>query len=127
MDDADKQRALHVDHYVDDFITVGCPETDECSNNTTIMHHVYEESGTVVEEDKTEGAATTLPALGIEIDMIAMELRLLPEKLHMLLQKLSQWRRKDCLHQAGSEVNHRQLVSCMQGHKAGEKFSEVFD
>ena len=29
--------ASYVDHYVD-FITVGCPGSDECSNNTRIMH-----------------------------------------------------------------------------------------
>ena len=89
-----RRSASDVDHYVDDFITVGRPGTDECSNNSRIMHQVCAEAGAPVEEDKTEGPATTIPFLGIEVDTIAMELRLPPEKLHLLLQKLSQWRGK---------------------------------
>lgn len=65
-----------MDHYVDDFITVGRPGSGECSNNTRIMLQVFEELGAPVEEDKSEGPATTLPFLGIEIDKVAMELRL---------------------------------------------------
>lgn len=38
----------HIFHYIDDFITVGKPRS----------------------EDKAEGPATTLPFLGTEIDMI---------------------------------------------------------
>ena len=85
--------ASYVDHYVDYFITVGFPGSDECSNNTRIMLQVCEEAGAPVEEDKLEGPATTLPFLGIEIDMVAMELRP-PETLHQLLQKLTQWHGK---------------------------------
>ena len=40
------------------------------------MLQVCEEAGAPVEEDKSEGPATTLPFLGIEVDMVAMELRL---------------------------------------------------
>lgn len=83
-----------MDHYIDDFITVGRPGSMECANNTRIMLQVCEEAGAPVEEDKSEGPATTLPFLGIEIDTVAMELRLPPEKLHQLLQKLTQWRGK---------------------------------
>lgn len=89
-----RKGASYVDHYADDFITVGRPGSDECANNTTIMLQVCEETGAPVEEDKSEGPATTLPFLGIEIDTVAMELRLPPEKLHQLLQKLTQWRGK---------------------------------
>ena len=73
---------------------MGRPGTNECSDNTRIMHQVCEQAGAPVEEDKMEGPATTLPFLGIEIDTIAMELRLPPEKLRLLQQKLSQWRGK---------------------------------
>ena len=75
----------YLDHYVDYFITVSRPGTDEHSNNTRIMHQVCAEAGAPAEEDITEGPATTLPFLGIEIDTIAMELKLPPEKLHILL------------------------------------------
>ena len=86
--------ATFVDHYIDDFITVGSPGTDECANNVAIMHHTCSESGTPVEEEKSEGPATVLPFLGIEIDSIAMELRLPADKLKHLQQILGQWRGK---------------------------------
>ena len=90
--------ASFVDHYVDDFITVGVPRSTECANNAKIMHHTCEMAGTPVEEGKSEGPATTLPFLGIEIDSVAMELRLSVSKLAQLKQVLSQWRgKKACL------------------------------
>ena len=90
--------ATFVDHYVDDFITVGAPRSTECANNAKIMHHICEMAGTPVEEEKSEGPATTLPFLGIEIDSVAMELRLPVDKLAQLKQVLSQWRgKKACL------------------------------
>jgi hypothetical protein len=47
--------ASHVDHYVDDVITMGRPGTVECANNVRIMLQVCKEAGAPVEEDKTEG------------------------------------------------------------------------
>ena len=90
--------ATFVDHYVDDFITVGAPRSNECANNAKIMHFTCEMAGTPVEEEKSEGPATTLPFLGIEIDSVAMELRLPADKLAQLKLVLSQWHgKKACL------------------------------
>ena len=50
-----------VDHYVDDFITVGAPRSAECANNARIMQHTCDMAGTPTEEEKSEGPATTLP------------------------------------------------------------------
>ena len=86
--------ATFVDHYIDDFITVGSPGTDECANNIRIMHLTCSEAGTPVVEEKSEGPATVLPFLGIEIDSVAMELRLPADKLKQLQQILGQWRGK---------------------------------
>lgn len=52
----------------------------KCANNAKIMHHTCEMAGTLVEEEKSERPATTLPFLGIEIDSVAMELRLPVDK-----------------------------------------------
>ena len=65
-----------VDHYIDDFITMGRLVSDECTKNANIMHRVCKEAGAPVEEEKSECPAMRLPFLGIEIDMLSMELRL---------------------------------------------------
>ena len=82
---------------IDDFITMGAPRSNECANNVRIMHHTCDTAGAPVEEEKSEGPATTLPFLGIEIDSVAMELRLPKEKLSQVKRVLSQWcGRKAC-------------------------------
>ena len=89
--------ATFVDHYIDDFITMGALRSNECANNVRIMHHTCDTAGAPIEEEKFEGPATTLPFLGIEINSVAMELRLPKEKLSQVKHVLSQWRgRKAC-------------------------------
>ena len=83
-----------MEHYIDDFITVGRPNSDECKRNTAIMHAICRETGTPVEEGKSEGPTTVITFLGIEIDSVCMELRLPADKLHRLQQLLCQWRGK---------------------------------
>ena len=73
-----------IDHYVDDFITVGVSRSAECANNARVMHHTCVIAGTPVEEEKSKGPATTLPFLGNEIDSVAMELRPPGDKLAQL-------------------------------------------
>ena len=57
----EQKGATFVDHYLDDFITVGKPGSEECASNLKIMHETCNNSGTPVEEDKSEGPATVLP------------------------------------------------------------------
>ena len=73
---------------------MGPPASDECANNIEIMHRTCYASGTPVEEEKSEGPATVIHFLGIEIDSVAMELRLPGDKLKQLRLNLSQWRGK---------------------------------
>jgi len=68
-------------HYVDDFITVGKPDSPECGSNMSIMRHTCQETGTSVEEDKCEGPATIIPFLGIEL---VLEICLPADKLQQL-------------------------------------------
>ena len=83
-----------VDHYIDDFITAGRPTSTECHNNLQIMLETCGSTGTPVEPDKTEGPSTVLVFLGIEIDTVAMQLRLPQEKLIRIKELLWQWRGK---------------------------------
>ena len=83
-----------VAHYIDDFITMGAPETDECASNFAVMHAACERLGLPAEPDKDEGPATTISFLGIELDTVALECRLPTEKLARLREELVQWREK---------------------------------
>ncbi len=84
-------------HYVDDFITLGAPRSAECSNNNVIMHETCEYLGLSPEPEKDEGPDTAISFTGIEIDSIAMELKLPAEKLSRLKAELGYLRkRKAC-------------------------------
>lgn len=86
-----------VAHYIDDFITLGAPGSDQCSINADLMHAACGQLGLPIEPEKDEGRATTIPFLGIELDSTAMEVRLPPKKLIHLREVLAAWKqRKAC-------------------------------
>lgn len=81
-----------ISHYIDDFVTLGPPGSSVCQVNKSIMHSNCEEVGLPSEPEKDVGPATTLTFLGMEIDSIALEIRLLAEKLSRLQKDLGNWR-----------------------------------
>ena len=86
-----------VTHYIDDYITVGWPGSEECTNNISIMHRAFEEVGLPVEPEKDEGPDTCITCLGLDLDTVALEVRLPPAKLRHLRSLLASWRgRKAC-------------------------------
>ena len=84
-------------HYLDDFFTVGSPQSNEGHKNMAIMESVCVRAGLPIEPTKSEGPATSLVFLGTEIDSVAGILRLPEEKLHSIKGALGLWRqRKAC-------------------------------
>ena len=84
-------------HYIDDFLTIGAPASEECLQNTQIMQSVCDYAGLPVEPSKSVGPTTSLVFLGILIDSVKGELRLPQDKLAQLQITISQWRgRKAC-------------------------------
>ena len=73
-----------MDHYIDDFVTLGAPLSTQCVTNLHIMTDTCEDTGTPIEPDKTEGPSTSIVFLGIELDSVTMELRLPADKLARL-------------------------------------------
>ena len=71
-----KNGVSYLDHYIDDFITVGKVGSDECSRNFTIMHKSCEATGTPVEPEKSIGPTTVIDFVGIGLDTEVMEIRL---------------------------------------------------
>ena len=85
-----------VEHYLDNFITVGRPGSLECQENLGVMLKMCEATGTPIDPEKTKGPCTTLVFLGIKVDTVAMQLRLPREKLVRLNETLKQLRARKC-------------------------------
>ena len=81
-------------HYLDDFITLGPPGTSQCTDNQRIKYETCTKLGVPLATHKCMAPSTFLVFLGIEINTIAMELRLPQEKLSKLKKLLSEWQLK---------------------------------
>ena len=83
-----------VDHYLDDFITMG---SETCGQNLDWILAVCRELGVPLAIDKLEGPSHCLTFLGIEIDTQRGVLRLPTDKLSRMKVLLAQWStRKTC-------------------------------
>ena len=79
-------------HYIDDFLTMGSPGSTECEDNMKIMQQTADLAGLPLEPSKSEGPATSLTFLGIEMDSIENSLRLPADKLEHIKHSLGCWR-----------------------------------
>ena len=115
-------------HYLDDFIFIGPPTSPICGKSLQTALEVCAETGTPVAYHKVEGPSTCLIILGIEVDTVAMELRLPPEKLSRLKNLIREWRqRKACtLHDLQSLIGH--LCHAAKVVRPGRRFlREMFN
>ena len=99
----------HVYHYIDDFITIGTPQTAECSENLAIMKATCDDAGVPIEEEKCEGPATVLSFLGIELDTVKLEIRLPSDKLERLKLLTAEWKGR----KAGSKRDLLSLIGIL--------------
>jgi len=82
-------------HYLDDFATIGPPDSKLCSWNLHTLQAVCSDLGVLLAAEKQAGPSTIIEFLGIIINTIQQELRLLDEKLsrlHSLLQEWKDWK-----------------------------------
>ena len=86
-----KQGVTYVLHYLDDYLTVGRPRSDECRQNLSTIQTICKQLGVPL---KVEGPTTSLIFLGILIDTSKMELRLPEGKLVELRILIRQWKEK---------------------------------
>ena len=84
----------HLQHYLDDFITVGAPDSGECDFNCRVISHFCSLLGVPLAKDKCEGPTTCLTYLGIEVDSVAFQLRLPQDKLGRLSATVEEWSSK---------------------------------
>ena len=81
-------------HYLDDFLVVGRPATDECSKYLEILISTCTMLGVPLAEDKIEGPETRLTFLGIEIDSERQIASLPSTKLSKIKDELRKWSSK---------------------------------
>ena len=86
-----------VAHYLDDFVTVGAPDSLECQSNLDRMLLACRRLGVPVAQEKCAGPATRMVFLGFELDSLEMIIRLPEEKLGRTMQLIKEWgSRKAC-------------------------------
>ena len=81
-------------HYIDDFLTFGAPESDECQRNISTMVKTCDRLGVPLAIQKLEGPSTNIVFLGILLDTDKLEIRLPTEKLQNLQLMLDSWAQK---------------------------------
>ena len=107
----------HVFHYLDDFVVLGAPGSDECSRALEKLRSRCTELGIPLAAHKCEGPSTKITFLGIVIDTSVGELSLPAEKLNHLRDLLEDWEdRKSCslkdLESLIGYLNHACKVIC---------------
>ena len=109
-----------VAHYLDDFVVIGKPHSDECEAALGTALSACNNLGCPTAPEKQEGPTTCINFLGIIIDTMAQELRLPVEKLQALIVK-----RRPCksCQKKGVAVLDWRTTPCMQSSEARAPFS----
>ena len=81
----------HVCHYLDDYLLIGPPGSQQCAQNLSTLLAVFDRLGIPVAPDKLEGPTSRLTFLGLELDTSAMVIRLPADKLLALQDRLRGW------------------------------------
>jgi len=78
-------------HYLDDFLTMGPPDTPICLQNLQVVQGVCQHLGVPLAEEKVEGPSTSLTFLGILLDTEKMEACLPDDKLQRIRSQVANW------------------------------------
>ncbi len=89
---AQRKGAQWIKHYIDDFVMVGRSGTDQCERALAVFKETCEWLGMPLDEGKEEGPSEVLTFLGLEIDTVAMEVRLPQDKLKEFKALVKRWR-----------------------------------
>ena len=71
-------------HYLDDYLTMGPPQSSLCQRNLEIFTRLCKDLGVPLALEKLEGPSTSLSFLGLILDTDRMEIRLPEDKLHRI-------------------------------------------
>ena len=74
----------HLMHYLDNFISLGAPNSQQCQTNLEIILGICDLLGIPLTVDKIEGPTTLMTFLGFQLDTMEMTVSLPPEKLERI-------------------------------------------
>lgn len=104
-------------HYLDDFLTMGERQSDECKQNLEAILSWCRTLGIPVADHKVEGPTSELVFLGIEFSTSDMIMRLPDEKLQRLKHTIGDWlnrkaaKKREILSIIGELVHAAKVVS----------------
>ena len=87
----EKKGVSPIMHYLDDFLTLGPPESPTCLHNLEIIKEVCQYLGVPLALEKVDGPTHSLTFLGIVLDTKNMEARLPHEKLQRIRDQVATW------------------------------------
>ena len=87
-----KNRVAWALHYIDDFLTIGGPDSSECLRNMQLMEETCAKAGLPIEQSKSMGPPSSIVFLGIGMDLITSALNLPIDKLQKIKESLAKWR-----------------------------------
>ena len=79
-----KNGVTNLIHYLDDFLTMGPPDSSTCQRNLDIFIQLCRDLSVPLAAEKIEGPSTSLTFLVITLDTKKMEIRLPSEKLQCI-------------------------------------------
>ena len=86
--------SVFIQHYLDDFLILGRPNSDECGNGLSKCIAVCEQLGVPLASEKTEGPSTCLTYLGFMIDSSKFEVSLPDKKVDKAKHLLELWKNR---------------------------------
>ena len=89
-----EKKVTPVLHYLDDFLTLGPPQSPVCAHNLSTIKAVCNELCIPLALEKVEGSSNCLTFLGIKLDTHKMKARLPVEKFQQIRNLLSAWMNK---------------------------------
>ena len=92
-----KADVKYIYHYLDNFAVLDSPDSEECHRHLLCLQSVAADLGVPLAPDKQDGPTTVIVFQQIIIDTTRQELRLPEDKLHRLLETITEWKdRKVC-------------------------------
>ena len=105
-----KAGVTHCVHYLDDYLTLGSPHSEECEENLKLITQMCKQLGLPLALEKVDGPTQCLTFLGITLDTVRLEIRLPQDKLQELKSLISRWLSR-------KKAQKRELLSLV-GHLA---------
>ena len=89
-----REGVAHLHHYLDDFLILGAPDSEECAESLHKLLVRFESLKVPIAMDKLEEPTPILTFLGIELDTVALTIRLPKTKLDELKVLILEWLEK---------------------------------